>query len=71
VKKILFISLVVNFYLLFYGYFLNSEVKKQGVTIYSQNKTLEYLTEKYIGTKQEQQLLREANEMMDRRKKDE
>jgi uncharacterized protein YoxC len=63
-KKILFISLIVNFYLLFYGYFLRCEVKKQGVTIYSQNKTLEYLTEKYIGTKQEQQLLKEANEMM-------
>lgn len=63
-KKILIISLIVNFYLLFYGYFLRCEVKSRGVTIYSQNKTLEYLTAKYMGTKEEQQLLKEANEMI-------
>ena len=47
---------------------LESKIRQKNIFIKAQQKTIKYLTVKYIGTSKEQELLREENKLLRERK---
>jgi hypothetical protein len=56
---------LIGFFVVMMNY--ESKIRQKQIIIISQQKTIQYLTAKYIGTNAEQELLKEANKLLKER----